>query len=688
MRRLRSACAIAAAIWAFACILFLTPSQACAASANSDFTVDKVSIDANVETDASLQVVERRVLTFSGTTKATTDNPSALRNVIWPISSLDANARVETMTIRVAPVDENGDVSGEWTTLDRHAFNIDLREGKMFDTPSFALDEEESTIYLFLDQSVSRVVVEVDYQVSNAVLAYRDVGELYWSFVPGGWKTESRNVTFKITLPVPAGTTVVPGETVRAWGHGPQNMTCTVGEDGSITYKSDVIPETMYGQAHIVFPASWLSHLSGEKSLVNRDYMRLEYAVSEEATWTDSWASSQINSAWLHLVCALICILAIAVAYLMYRLFGKRAAPATDESFDGVPLAVAGRLSRWNHESDSDITVTLAALDALGVIDARVLPVSEKDRLAMCAELEAAAKKAEENGKKPPRKRILPDIELTLNGDPNALEDTSGLKDVMLISAQGDASVVRAPDDDEDSAHRGAQAGLVLNRKVIEVLFKLMANGERTIRASKLIALAREDRNTYLDPIRFWRTTLSDQVAACDLFDSKSDKCRRFLGWLAIAMVVAGLVLMFLNGDVLSLIMLCASAAVVAYLSFYTRRLTQRGVALNTQVHRLAKGWKAGSVKSFAAAACAFMLRNEHVDEKSADDAAAAPAIDVDDAGQDPQFARVVDDWFAGDEDHAIAYILDAAINEAYETAQKRPRRARPFARGHKKSDS
>lgn len=64
--------------------------------------------------------------------------------------------------------------------------------------------------------------MELDYSITNAVLAYKDISEAYWTYVSLDWPVASENVTATITLPVAQGETVIPNDTVRAWGHGPQ----------------------------------------------------------------------------------------------------------------------------------------------------------------------------------------------------------------------------------------------------------------------------------------------------------------------------------------------------------------------------------------------------------------------------------------------------------------------------------
>lgn len=60
-----------------------------------------------------------------------------------------------------------------------------------------------------------------------------------------------------------------------------------------VVLHDDVVNPGQYATAHVLFPASWLTHLDGKKMLANRATARLDYAIAEEKVWTDSWSFQQ-----------------------------------------------------------------------------------------------------------------------------------------------------------------------------------------------------------------------------------------------------------------------------------------------------------------------------------------------------------------------------------------------------------
>ena len=93
---------------------FGAPCQAWAKS----YTCPSVNIMAQAQTDGTLHVVEQRTFDFDG----------AYTAVWWEFKDLPSKAEVEVASVRVAPVDDAGNVVGEWQTLDPVKFQIDWRE--------------------------------------------------------------------------------------------------------------------------------------------------------------------------------------------------------------------------------------------------------------------------------------------------------------------------------------------------------------------------------------------------------------------------------------------------------------------------------------------------------------------------------------------------------------------------------
>ena len=150
-------------------------------------------------------------------------------------------------------------------------------------------------------------VIETEYTIRNRVAVYRDVAELYWRYAHDSIPSDSRDVNLQIHLPVPgyADPTQV-ASSIHAWGHGPNEGTFTVGDDGVVTYHIDRIAQGSYAEAHVIFPQDWMtSTFSGDaNSFLNA---RGPAAIAEEANWVDV---SQREAAWDNNVRVLFGVLA------------------------------------------------------------------------------------------------------------------------------------------------------------------------------------------------------------------------------------------------------------------------------------------------------------------------------------------------------------------------------------------
>ena len=189
----RNAVLFCAALLALACALVaLAPGQAHAKS----YTMPKVDIQAQVETDGALQVTEQRTFDFDGDFSA----------VWWAFDGLPQNASLKINGVRMANVDADGTVVGDWTTLPSEAFVLGWRESGGPGKDSYSFDAPKNSVYVFFNASDDRRIIELDYTVVNGAQAYSDIGEVYWKYVGSQWKEASDNVTMTLALPVPQGT--------------------------------------------------------------------------------------------------------------------------------------------------------------------------------------------------------------------------------------------------------------------------------------------------------------------------------------------------------------------------------------------------------------------------------------------------------------------------------------------------
>ena len=153
---------------AFACLIALAVGVLACSPAYADaksYTMPKVDIQAQVETDGSLHVVEQRAFDFSGDFTA----------VWWELGSgLPSNASIKINGMRMGQLGADGSISGEWTTLKDVPFVLGWRESGGPGTDAYSFDEPKNTVYAFFNQSDTQAMIELDYTVVNGAQAYGD----------------------------------------------------------------------------------------------------------------------------------------------------------------------------------------------------------------------------------------------------------------------------------------------------------------------------------------------------------------------------------------------------------------------------------------------------------------------------------------------------------------------------------
>ena len=196
--------------WAVCLLVVLALAAPGAAfAAEGDYSIDELSTEVAVETNAATHVIERQIVTF--------DTRNA--GYIWYLHVPEDGEAVRISSIRVAPVDDGGSVIGDWTRLqlvdsraaiqganpgDKAALSLrstrtqpwysyNIGDGKVRCWFPVGADvrtrleqaAEEATAddseELAIDESLlaTRYVIEADYTISHRVRVYRDVGELY-----------------------------------------------------------------------------------------------------------------------------------------------------------------------------------------------------------------------------------------------------------------------------------------------------------------------------------------------------------------------------------------------------------------------------------------------------------------------------------------------------------------------------
>ena len=346
--------AFSLALFSLCTALCVPLSQAHAAEA---YTVDRVSIEAQVQTNADLYVIEQRVITFSRATDS----------VAWHLRTRSGDEEgIEMHAVRWALLDDQGSVEGEWQTLtslrqaeeNARAAALAQAEAEGLDAltsaqradeaasaaleslagaPLFSLDPLDDIVSLSFGFEPRQYLVEVEYTALEAATPYRDVAEIAWRYISEWDVVGVSDVTLRVTLPVPFEMTVVPNGNVYAWGHGPASGSYTIGADGSITYTTPEVLNGQYSECRIIFPVAWLSNI-GELPQATASQYRRANAIGEEQNWVDRWAGAIMSDYRVRIGCAIVGAIALVVLLASLLLARRRGAHSL------VPLRIAATM--------------------------------------------------------------------------------------------------------------------------------------------------------------------------------------------------------------------------------------------------------------------------------------------------------------------------------------------------------
>ena len=406
-------------LFCVATLLFATPAYA----SNGDYAVSELSTEITVEPNATAHIIERQVVSFEQ------DN----LGLVWYLHVPEDGESVRIANVRVAPVDNGGAALGDWVRLQMfdsnprqqgqnpgdsaapafrlnsiqpwYSYNVGdgmmrcyfplAREVDGEEGPKGSSASAEGTIY-------RTYVIETDYTIRNRVRVYRDVAELYWRYVNDSIPSDSEDVNLLVRLPLPEG--IEPAEAVEsitAWGHGPDEGTFVIKDDGTVTYHIDHISQGNYAEAHIIFPSYWMSSMAPNAANWFSN-VRGPDAIMEEAEWVDV---SQRGATWdnnvrvLFLVLAVFIILAGVLGVLRHGRSPKARRALIRVSATFVIVALAENL----FFREPLTTLMLFGLAVVVLLVAFMLPLSNEpegdDREAICAEQneDATTENAEAN---------------------------------------------------------------------------------------------------------------------------------------------------------------------------------------------------------------------------------------------------------------------------------------------------
>lgn len=519
--------------------------------AHADYSVTQMNTKAQVLTDANMDVVEQRTYSF--------DQPySALK---WRFSSIDQDSKIDISSVRLARMNPEGEVDGDWITLEKVAFISEWRDylnasdgtardfakfgriGSSANTSvsakdsvaplpegfAYAQDPRQNDMYVFLEGDQDSLVIECDYSIEALARVFDDVGEIYWDYIAQNDSADVSNVSCVIQLPVPDGIACEPGVNVFAWGHGPDG-TVDVRIDGTVALAVPFAQQGQYAQVHVLFPENWLANLPRALRM-EKSGVRLDDAILEESSWVDSYSAWKANDYTLKSALVAFCILLLIAGALIYAAFGrsiplKEPEGSVDE--ERLPLPVQKRLLRWNHESDEDFAACVRDM---------------ADREILRIDPAASGSEASQEGQE-------------------KQEEILGLSMDAVIRVGSRSKAIKRTR---------------LEDIAMDLLFEKAAGGYLVVSGKELAAFKEKHPQSFAKSVSEFQHALDDDVARYNLFDRKSIVASRALIVLACVSAFIAIICLVASVGWLMVVAYLVCAAILVWIANYTPRMTVSG---------------------------------------------------------------------------------------------------------------
>lgn len=317
-----------------------------------EYEISGVRIDATVEPDGTLLVTETRTFDFDG----------SFNGVYWDIPTGYNQSNGQEVEVSVLS-------AGEGEPGDLRAFE----QSGSGDNGTYEVEHRGSSglrVTLYSAQADESVPFTISYEATGIVTRWEDTGELYWKFVSDGWDVPSENVTCTLHLPVPDGAGLDPGETVRAWGHGPLDATVSF-SSGTVDFNVPGVGTDEYAEMRVTFPAEWLTGLDVTLGEALPDILSEEQAAADEANAKRAAARAAMGVAGA--VGVGVPVLTVAFAWTRRARYNRDFRPRFDDTyFRDVPTddhpAVLGALHNGGSPEAKELTATLMRLTDEGVV--------------------------------------------------------------------------------------------------------------------------------------------------------------------------------------------------------------------------------------------------------------------------------------------------------------------------------
>lgn len=562
-----------AALAAAVCLAWGVPQSAWGLSS-------QVEIQAEINDQGDLIVHEKRTI-----------EPTHQNDVlIWSFDNLD-----EGTTLRVT--DMTVTQEGVTRPLLEEPFNLEWRTGSMPDNPAFSYDDPQHKLYVFCDVSQTATTIDIDYVIEDMAVLYADYGELFWQFISPAGEESSQNVSLELTLPVKEDASVVAGETVYAWSHGPSDLNVEIDQNGVVRCSTEEVQEKQFAQVRVLFPADWLSGIQADDDNADTLTQRFDSVLNEEQVWSDWGNTNFVRLLVVLVVLSLLSVLAL-VWFLVSLVRFRRETKAHGQTFvqddakplaqasiheahgqtsaqnaqqaceallaSGIPAAVIGRIDRFNHRDEKDFYATVLDLVAQGALV--VTPCDSQDR--------AGSSQATADH----------DYLGQVTADCGELGQATAGKDYRLTAVGEVANAL--PVGIERSAlmvlFKTIAPAMASTQTGVPVQGSASFDGQ-SIKVSTIEAFKRQHPTAYRQALDAWNKELDRSVQDCKCFETYFQAKKTPLTLIMLLLVVVSVIGFLIGNHPALLIPGVASVIIMALASLRLKRRTNSGAERYSQ---------------------------------------------------------------------------------------------------------
>jgi len=322
--------------------------------AAKSYRITGVSIDAQLQTDGSMDVIESRTFKFSG-------------SFSFVFRTLTPQGRVSFQDFKVS---ENGrfyelsDLGGPGT------YRVTKASGQIEVRWFFNAKDESRTF-------------DFHYRVLNAIIRYEDAAVLYYKFVSEDWDRVSKNVRLHVKP---------PGNLLQSqlneWLHGPLWAESRIEADGSITAWCKLLQSQTYLEIRALYPPEKFPDTIRHTGIVRSRVMKEEASWAEESNRMREEAKRERDEAVRKMevrekreeqgkwVVILLSALGFGFAWRNFRKYGQRPSlpPSVKYASDipeKIPPALVGYLLSRREIYGGAIVSTMMDLARRGFINLR-----------------------------------------------------------------------------------------------------------------------------------------------------------------------------------------------------------------------------------------------------------------------------------------------------------------------------